>query len=113
MTPRSRPAHRVEARKPINRLLDPHARRFYLSLSRACPYASPRYVHPLPLSRRGQRGTPWHPASIAPGARSPLARMRPDFGAAVSALVYSTITERCDVDADGASFPHHRVLLDG
>jgi hypothetical protein len=36
--------------------------------------------------------------------------MRPDFGAAVSALVYSTITERCGADADGASFPHNRVV---
>jgi hypothetical protein len=36
--------------------------------------------------------------------------MRPDFGAAVSALVYSTITERCGATADGGSFPHNRIV---
>ena len=36
--------------------------------------------------------------------------MRPDFASAVSALVYSTITERCGAAADGETFPHNRVV---
>ena len=36
--------------------------------------------------------------------------MRPDFGAAVSALVYSTVAERCGAVADDDVFPHNRVV---
>jgi len=36
--------------------------------------------------------------------------MRPDFAAAVSALVYSIVAERCGDRGDGAVFPHNRVV---
>jgi hypothetical protein len=36
--------------------------------------------------------------------------MRPDFAAAVSALVYSVVTERCGARGDAPVFPHNRVV---
>ena len=36
--------------------------------------------------------------------------MRPAFAAAVSALVYSIVAERCGDHGDGAAFPHNRIV---
>lgn len=36
--------------------------------------------------------------------------MHPTFVAAVSALVYSIVAERCGDRGDGAAFPHNRIV---